>query len=133
MSQLQTPETGEQPPTQEQTQAALLAIHEDRREEAAGALRELCECIIKSVTAVDRSHNVGAYLTRIELIAKGEGNFELRLYEKDTGVDVDAIARQVADSISDNGGEYGKPLRAVQLNFGPGGPINGNGQTAGSH
>lgn len=107
------------PPTAQETQQALDAIQKDRRVEAAAALRELCECIIKSVTAVDRSYNVGAYLQRVELIAKGEGNFELRLYEKDTGVDVDAIARQVQESIAGDGGDYGKQQRPVQLDFGP--------------
>ena len=108
----------ELPPTEEETKAALDAIDHDRRQEAAAALRELCETLIRSVTAVDRSYNVGIYLTRVELIAKGEGNFELRLYEKDTGVDVDSIARDVQESISWDGGDYGKPARPIQLDFG---------------
>ena len=115
------------PPTAEETETALKGIAVDRRQEAAAALRELCECVIKSVTAVDRSYNVGAYLTRLELIANGEGNFELRLYERDTGVDLDAVVAQVQTAIEAEGSAYGKPLRHVQLDFGPQhGPKQGN-------
>jgi hypothetical protein len=109
------------PPTQEETQAALDKINApDVRREAGAALHTLAEAIVRLVTAIDRSHNVGAYLCRLELIAHGEGNFELRLDDRNTGIDPEAVARDVAASIALDGGDYGKPLRPVQLEFGGG-------------
>lgn len=114
------------PPTREETDEALANIESaERRAEAAAALRELAESVIRTVTAVDRSHNCGAYLTRMEIIAVGEGHFELRIHEKDTGVDPDEIARQVQAAIEGDEQGYGKQLRPVQLGFGPGGLFGG--------
>lgn len=106
------------PPTLEDTQRALEAISSPERAVAAAvALRALGEAIIRAVTAVDRAHNVGAYLLRVELLAHGEGNFEIKLYDQNTGADPDAIARDIAAVIADDGAAYGKPLRPVQLGF----------------
>ena len=109
-------DTQRMPPTVEEAQAALDSIASaERSQEAAAALRALCEAVIRAVTAVDRTYNVGAYLRRLELVVHGEGDFDLRIDDQNTGIDPQAVARDVAAAIAADGGDYGKALRPIQL------------------
>ena len=116
--QTPTPDDIVIPPSLEETEQAIQSIdvHDGGIAGiAALALKTLARSVIDSVERTDRSHNVSRFLTKLEIVVTGEGMYQLCIYERNTGVDVQQIAQEIADSMA--AGDFGKRLRPIQLEF----------------
>jgi hypothetical protein len=106
-------------PSPAETQERLDAIDKTvESAQAAHALKELCTTIIKAVTECDQAFNVGRYVQSVKVISHGIGDFQLDVETKNTDVDPDEVVRAASADLQGEGGDYGKPLRNIEMGFG---------------
>lgn len=103
------------PPSAEDTAQQVAAIAAVHNTEATLALQSLARAVMEAVEQVDRTHNIGRFLEKIEVVVVSEGIYHLNIHDKETGVDSQQMAKQVLEGLPDAG--FGKRLRPIQLEF----------------
>jgi len=105
-------------PTLQQTDEAVSKIDAGRNAVAAEALRELALAVVGAVNEADKCYGVHNFLVKLEVLCEGPGSFRLNITDKNSDVDPQAVAEDVADTLDREGvGDYHKQARAIQMEF----------------
>lgn len=97
------------------TESAVRGIATDRNAEAAHVLQTLARAIVTAVQQVDQQHDVSRFATRISVVCLERGLFNLEISDKNSSVDAQQLAAQIAAGLAPEPRELGREQRIIQL------------------
>ena len=101
--------------TTQTTEALVQGIATDRNAEAADVLQRLARAIISAVQQVDQQYDVSRFAVRISVVCLERGLFNLEIADKNSGVDAQQLAAQIAAGLQPEPREPGREQRIIQL------------------
>lgn len=97
------------------TENAIRDIEQNRNSDAAAVLQKLARAIIAAVQQVDAQHDVSRYAARISVSCLERGLFNLEIVDRNSGVDAQQLADQLANSVRQDRPTGQREQRIVQL------------------
>lgn len=101
--------------TAQDTESRVQAIATDRNAEAADVLQRLARAVISAVQQVDQQYDVSRFATRISVVCLERGLFNLEIADKNSSVDAQQLAAQIAAGLQPERRDLGREQRIIQL------------------
>lgn len=101
--------------TAQETELRVQAIATDRNAEAADVLQRLARAVISAVQQVDQQYDVSRFMARISVVCLERGLFSLEIVDKNSSVDAQQLAAQIAAGLQPECREPGREQRIIQL------------------